>query len=44
VKPRYKEGWCAAHWYAHQARLDLQLDVEDQPHSIAICQAIWDAS
>lgn len=44
LKTRYKEGWCAAHWYAHTARLVLQLEPVGNPDSLAICEAIWDAS
>jgi hypothetical protein len=45
LKPRWKEGWCAAHWYAHEARLHLYRDAEDDElESIAICEAIWNAS
>ncbi|HTX32097.1 MAG TPA: hypothetical protein VMD09_11980 [Solirubrobacteraceae bacterium] len=44
LKPRWKDGWCAAHWYAHMARLGLQVDTDDPPASLAICEAIWDAS
>jgi hypothetical protein len=44
LKPRRKEGWCLAHWYAHEALLLLQSQADDEPESLAICQAIWDAS
>jgi hypothetical protein len=44
LKPCWREGWCAAHWYAHIARLRLQTETEDGPDSLAICQAIWNAS
>ena len=44
LKPHWKEGWCAGHWYAAKARLLLQAEVEDRPESLAICEAIWNAS
>jgi hypothetical protein len=44
LKPQWKEGLCAAHWYAHEARLHLYREEEDDPDSIAICEAIWNAS
>jgi hypothetical protein len=42
-KPRWREGWCTAHWLAHQARL-LESDSEAEPDSLAICEAIWSIS
>jgi hypothetical protein len=44
LKPRWKEGWCAAQWYAHMARVSLQIEAEEPPESLAICEAIWNAS
>ena len=44
LKPRWKDGWCAAHWYAHMVRLSLQIDEKHPPDSLAICEAIWNAS
>jgi hypothetical protein len=47
LKPRWKEEWCAAHWYAHQARLVFYREpeeTEDESDSLAICRAIWNAS
>jgi hypothetical protein len=44
LKPRWKEGWCAAHWYAHEARLLFYSEPEGEAESIAICEAIWNAS
>jgi hypothetical protein len=44
LKPRWQDGLCAAHWFAHQARLQLHAEREAHQDSIAICQAIWDAS
>lgn len=44
LKPCWKEGWCASHWYAHMARLRLQIETEDGLDSLAICEAIWNAS
>jgi hypothetical protein len=44
LKPRWKDGLCAAHWYAHQARLRLHLEARGTPDSLAICEAIWNAS
>jgi hypothetical protein len=45
LRPRWKEGWCTAHWYAHHALLLHYSELEDNiPDSLAICQAIWDAS
>jgi len=41
LKPRWKDGWCAAHWYAHLARLTLQVQ---RAESLATCEAIWNAS
>ena len=43
LKPRWKDGWCIAHWYADRARLLLQAEAEETPDSLAICQAIWNA-
>jgi hypothetical protein len=39
-----KQGWCIAHWYAHEARLLMRSEAEDESESLAICQAIWDAT
>lgn len=68
LKPRWKDGWCAAHFYAHRVLshlqneteddsdsslaireaiwvlLRLQSETEDESGSLAICEAIWDAS
>lgn len=44
LRPRYRDGWCALHWYAHRARLILEIEAADQPDSLAICEAIWAAS
>jgi hypothetical protein len=44
LKPRWKDGWCAAHWYAHEARLRLKAETEEASDSLAICEAIWNAS
>jgi hypothetical protein len=44
VKPRWKEGWCAAHWYAHRALVLLHSEADEEPESLAICEAIWAAS
>jgi hypothetical protein len=44
LKPRWKEGWCAGHWYAYRARLLLHVEAEEEPDSLAICEAIWNAS
>jgi hypothetical protein len=44
LKPRWKDGWCAAHWYAHEARLSVRSEIESAPDSLAICEAIWNAS
>ena len=43
LKPRFRDGWCAAHWYAHRALVLLQAEAEDKPESLAICEAIWNA-
>ncbi len=44
LKPRFRDGWCAGHWYAHQALLLLHADADAKPDSLAICEAIWNAS
>ncbi len=44
LKPGFKDGWCAAHWYAHRALLMLHAEADDKPASLAICEAIWNAS
>jgi hypothetical protein len=44
LRPRAKEGWCFAHWYAHEALLLLHQEAEAESESLAICEAIWDAS
>ncbi len=44
LRPRVKEEWCVAHWYAHEARLLLHQEAEAESESLAICEAIWDAS
>jgi hypothetical protein len=45
LQPRWKDGWCATHWYAHKALLSrLKIETEDKPESLAICEAIWAAS
>lgn len=44
LKAGWKDGWCAGHWYAYKARLLLHSEAEDKPDSLAICEAIWDAS
>jgi hypothetical protein len=43
LKPRWKEGWCATHWYAHRTRLILHAK-QIESESLAICEAIWNAS
>jgi hypothetical protein len=43
LRPQVKQGWCIAHWYAHEALLLLHSEAEES-ESLAICQAIWDAS
>ena len=44
LKPRWKDGWCATHWYGHSARMMLHAGPDPQPDSLAICEAIWAAS
>ncbi|HUA47028.1 MAG TPA: hypothetical protein VMA77_17475 [Solirubrobacteraceae bacterium] len=44
LKPRWKEGWCIAHWYAHEALMFMNSDAVHAPESLAICEAIWAAS
>jgi len=44
LKPRWREVWCAAHWYAHEARMSQLLETDDLSDSLWICEAIWNAS
>jgi hypothetical protein len=44
LKPSRKEGWCLAHWHAHQALVLLHSEAEEESDSLAICEAIWGAS
>ena len=44
LRPQVKEGWCIAHWYAHEALLLLHSESDDEPDSLAICRAIWAVS
>jgi hypothetical protein len=59
LKPRYRDGWCIAHWFAHRARTQLIeaepgqlletvtepfIETETGSDSLAICEAIWNAS
>ncbi len=44
LEPRWKDGWCHGHWYAHKARLHAEGAAEANPESLAICEAIWNAS
>ena len=44
LKPRWRDGWCAAHWYAHRVRLHLQAELGRRAESLAICEAIWKVS
>jgi hypothetical protein len=44
LKPHWKDGWCVAHWYAHMVRLRVHAQTQARADSIAICEAIWNAS
>ena len=38
LKPHWKDGWCAAHWYAHTTRLRLEPELQNRPESLVICE------